>query len=173
MNNGIILPSLPVSILYGISMVFPPACISSFTVIKDQFFIWVNWVNTYCLKLAIIDFLHLLDIQLNSWLSPFCFSTPSWNGLSFCIPCTSYHKLDTALVHESCHHTCNGIIDLLCLVHVLHCPLLAFWWLLLCQIGLIQIYYLAQHPELSAPVSFLAILTCLHTGHLFIIIFGS
>ena len=43
MNNGIILPSLPISILYGISMVFPPACICSFAVIKDQFlFKWTE-----------------------------------------------------------------------------------------------------------------------------------
>ena len=39
MNNSIILPLLPVSILYEIPMVFPPACICSFAVIKDHFFL--------------------------------------------------------------------------------------------------------------------------------------
>ena len=47
MNNGMILYSLPVSILHGITMVFLPDCISSFANNKDQFlFKWTELILT-------------------------------------------------------------------------------------------------------------------------------
>ena len=147
--------------LYQLYIVFPPARVSSFAVINIQFlFRWTESILTVSILPSLTPAPPWLPAH--SQLSPSCSGTPSWNGLSCCIPCMSCCKLDTASVHGSHHNTCMGITDLSCLVHILQCPLLTFWWLSLCQIGVIQLCYLAQPPELSAPLFFLPILTHPH-----------
>ena len=107
----------------------------------------------------------LLD-ELSQYLlspaHPHVFPEPPWLPAHLCLStfCTmSCHTLDTALAHGSHHNTCKSIIDLPCLVHVLHCPLLNF---LLCWIGMIQLCYLVWQPELSVPLFFSPILTHPH-----------
>ena len=116
----------------------------------------------YCLNLALINFLCHLNFQLvHSSIS----STPTHlfeNDPSCHIWHMSCHKLDTASAPGSFHNICKGVIDLLCLMWVLCYPLLTFWWLSLCQIGMTQLYCAIWWPVLSVLLFFSPISTCLH-----------
>ena len=161
MNNGIILPSQPVSISYSITIVFLPACVSSFIAIN-------NW---FLLRLT----QSILTVSPSPSLTSCTSSTSSlcmaqslllwhtflkWPALPHPMHVLPYtrHCLD-AWIH---HNICRGIVALLCLVCVSHYPLLAFRWSLFYQIDVILLYYWVWQLELSVHLFVWPMLACLH-----------
>ena len=105
MYSGMILPLLPVSILYGISTVFLPTCISKCAVINDLFlFKYIELILTVsissswesCATLTC----NLCTVQSLLLLHTFC------SGPSFCIWHTSSHMLGTVRAHVSHCNIC-------------------------------------------------------------------
>ena len=66
MNNGMMLPLLPVSILYGITMVLPPDHVPSSTINNDQF---LFKCTELILTVSISPLLHSCDSSFSSSLT--------------------------------------------------------------------------------------------------------
>ena len=109
--NGIMLPSLPVSILYGISVAVLPTCIFRCAVINDRFLLrYIGFILTVSTSSSWVLASPLLLLHELHDFS--CSCIPSWSDPFSHNWCMISHMLDIAWVHDFPHSICMNVCEM-------------------------------------------------------------